>query len=93
MMLAPLYRSILQACEVGVSGLPVFVPSTALPAYQCPYTPKAALAAVNRFSLGNKKPDAMAGFFRAICRRQNTNYGEMMPSAGREVKRPLSSGK
>ena len=52
----------LQACEVRVRGLPVFVRSTALPAYQCPDVPEAALAAVDRFSLGNKKPDAMAGF-------------------------------
>ena len=35
----------------------------ALPAYQCPDVPEAALAAVDRFSLGNKKPDAIAGFF------------------------------
>ena len=48
-------------------GLPMFVRSTALPAYQCPDVPKAALAAVDQFSLGNKKPDAMVGFSEQVA--------------------------
>lgn len=45
----------------------VLVRSTAQPAYQCPDVPKATLAAVDPFSLGNKKPDAMAGFSEQVA--------------------------
>ena len=33
------------------------------------------------------------GVSGASCRRQNTQYGEIMPSAAREVKQPPSSDK
>ncbi|PAA01250.1 hypothetical protein CJU76_18100 [Pseudomonas fragi] len=57
----------LQAIEVRGHWLSVFLRSTALPAYQCPDVPQAALAAANRFSFAHKKPDAMAGFSEQIA--------------------------
>lgn len=45
----------------------VFVRSTTLPAYQYPHVPMVVLAAADRFSLGYKKPDAMAGFSEQVA--------------------------
>ena len=61
-----LWRSLL-ACEGRVRELLVFVRSTTLPAYQYPHVPMVVLAAADRFSLGYKKPDAMAGFSEQVA--------------------------
>ena len=45
----------------------MLVRSNAQPAHQCPDAPKAALAAVDRLFLGNKKPDAVAGFSEQVA--------------------------
>lgn len=45
----------------------MLVRSNAQSAHQCPDAPKAALAAVDRLSLGNKKPDAVAGFSEQVA--------------------------
>lgn len=65
--LAALCCSSLQASEVRVRRISVLVRSNAHPAHHCPDAPKAALAAVDRLFLGNKKPDAVAGFSEQVA--------------------------
>ena len=85
-----LSRATPQACEVRLRGLPVLIPYVALPAIDVQAFPRAVLATGESRTQKTPLESRVSG---ASCRRQNTQYGEMMPSAVREVKQPLSSCK